>query len=524
MKTAVGYCRFSSEKQRDGYSIEAQEDAIKEYCKKNGIKLLKFYVDRAKSAKNADRESFQDMISDAKKHLFDMVIVHKFDRFARRMYDDVIYRELLKEEGIELRSVCEDFDPKNPTSILLIGLIEAKNEFYLANLSEETKKGQYEKVKMGLACSKAPLGYSISPDGHYVVDEATAPIARELFERVADGESMGDIAHSMKVRGIKGKLGAVISHQAIEKIIKNTLYIGTYTYSKEKANIQKRDACEPLVPGDLWAEANAQLKKQEKKPFRKHTVSDYALTGIVRCGKCGGFMRGWSYTDRKGKRHSYYRCINTPHRGCDMPVVQQGQLEDAVFNCLKDYVENRKNFVELANELNERIKERAKEGNVKEARKLVGDLARRRLKLSQAYLNGSMPLDIYTDESRNVEARFAEAKKDLAAAEGPKLPKITPDIIGAFFRFYFEKYKDTERGTLFSMMLQEVIVYDDKITITWKIKSPDASCIAYRELGGLNVARCALQTFMVTISVPVERGFNHFEISRKKDYSCSVTS
>ena len=62
MKTAVGYCRFSSEKQRDGYSIEAQEDAIKEYCKKNGIKLLKFYVDRAKSAKNADRESFQDMV------------------------------------------------------------------------------------------------------------------------------------------------------------------------------------------------------------------------------------------------------------------------------------------------------------------------------------------------------------------------------------------------------------------------------------------------------------------------------
>ena len=46
---AVGYCRFSSDNQADGFSIEAQKNAIIEFCKKEGHDLLRFYVDEAKT-------------------------------------------------------------------------------------------------------------------------------------------------------------------------------------------------------------------------------------------------------------------------------------------------------------------------------------------------------------------------------------------------------------------------------------------------------------------------------------------
>ena len=41
----VAYCRYSSEAQRDGYSIEAQTKAITEWCQKQGHTISHFYID-----------------------------------------------------------------------------------------------------------------------------------------------------------------------------------------------------------------------------------------------------------------------------------------------------------------------------------------------------------------------------------------------------------------------------------------------------------------------------------------------
>ena len=87
----VGYCRFSSEGQRDGYSIEAQKEAITGYCDINGYTLLRFYVDEAQTGTDDERESFLDMIDATKGGEIDAIVVHKLDRFARNRYDSAIY-------------------------------------------------------------------------------------------------------------------------------------------------------------------------------------------------------------------------------------------------------------------------------------------------------------------------------------------------------------------------------------------------------------------------------------------------
>lgn len=75
--------------------------AIQDYCERNGYFLKYIYADDAKTGTNDNREEFLKMIADSKKHLFDVVIIHKLDRFSRNRYDDAIYKAELKKTMLE---------------------------------------------------------------------------------------------------------------------------------------------------------------------------------------------------------------------------------------------------------------------------------------------------------------------------------------------------------------------------------------------------------------------------------------
>ena len=80
-RRAVLFARFSSENQRSE-SIDAQVRAMKAYCEHNRITIVDIYIDEAKSATTAQRPAFQKMIEDSKLKPFDIVLVHKLDRFS----------------------------------------------------------------------------------------------------------------------------------------------------------------------------------------------------------------------------------------------------------------------------------------------------------------------------------------------------------------------------------------------------------------------------------------------------------
>ena len=94
--TAVIYARYSSDNQREE-SIEGQIRECTAYAEKNGITIVKHYIDRAISAKTDNRPEFQQMIKDSDKKLFDIVLVWKLDRFARNRYDSARYKTQLKK-------------------------------------------------------------------------------------------------------------------------------------------------------------------------------------------------------------------------------------------------------------------------------------------------------------------------------------------------------------------------------------------------------------------------------------------
>ena len=96
---AVIYARYSSDRQREE-SIEGQLRECTDYALKNNLTLLGTYVDRALSARTADRPDFQRMIADSAKGLFDVVLVWKLDRFSRDRYDSAHYKHVLKKNGV----------------------------------------------------------------------------------------------------------------------------------------------------------------------------------------------------------------------------------------------------------------------------------------------------------------------------------------------------------------------------------------------------------------------------------------
>ena len=103
------YARFSSDNQRSE-SIDAQIRAMNQFCKQNHWQVVSTYTDEARSATTDNRPQFQQMIADSGKGIFDIVLVHKLDRFSRDRYDSAIYKKKLKKNHVKLCSVLERMD------------------------------------------------------------------------------------------------------------------------------------------------------------------------------------------------------------------------------------------------------------------------------------------------------------------------------------------------------------------------------------------------------------------------------
>lgn len=109
---AVIYARYSSDSQREE-SIEGQLRECREYAERNNMTIVGTYIDRALSAKTADRPEFQHMIKDSAKELFEIVLVWKLDRFSRDRYDSAHYKHILKKNGVKVATVYKGNIIKN---------------------------------------------------------------------------------------------------------------------------------------------------------------------------------------------------------------------------------------------------------------------------------------------------------------------------------------------------------------------------------------------------------------------------
>lgn len=336
---AVAYCRFSSDNQREE-SIDAQMRAIRSFCEDHGHVLTHAYIDRAESATSDDRVQFQHMISDARRGMFELVIVHKFNRFARSRIDSAINKKILRDHDIDLISVTQPLND-NPESVLLESLLEGIDEYYSLNLGIEVAKGHSENAHQ---CKhnggRPPLGYDLDNDLKYIINEREAEAVRLIFGMYTEGRTYGEIINELKIHGHVSKIGRSIGKNALHDILKNEKYTGIYIYnrsaSKNKKGTRNNHAAKSddkiirieggipeIIPRDMF-NAVARRMKDRAMPGKVFAKEIYPLSGIVKCGHCGGSMNGQNCTTVKSKTHyRYYSCARKHTYGKDACIASR---------------------------------------------------------------------------------------------------------------------------------------------------------------------------------------------------------
>lgn len=422
MKVAAAYIRVSTDDQIE-YSPESQVEMIKRYATNNDYILPAEYifVDEGISGRTVNkRPQFMKMIGTAKTKPkpFDAILLWKFSRFARNREDSIVYKSMLRKQlGIDVISVSENVGD-DKMSILFEAMIEAMDEYYSINLSEEVKRGMTERASRGEPCSIPPFGYKME-NKQLILNENEASVIKQTFEWYNSGESMLSIAKRLNLMGVRTHRGNLIENRTIEYWLNNPAYIGKIRWTPTGKTSRDYDnpnsiiadgSHEKIIDQELWDSVQQKMKdtKQKyKKWYRPRKKISHWLIGIMRCGICGGSIvncTGYLYCNNRSKG-------TCPGNG-GLPVKL---VEDAVLRQLNDLI-----FSDM--HLNFAPKVISKQKNSSEydfiSKQLI--LAQARLnRIREAYENGIDTLEEYkankfkiNQEIENLNLQLSSLNKD----------------------------------------------------------------------------------------------------------------
>lgn len=292
----AAYARVSTTEQIKGYSLGAQLDACHQYGEGQGWTLYGDYTDPGHSGASDKRPAFQRLVSDAQCGRFQVILVHKFDRFSRNRLYSVTYKSLLRDQGVQVVSVTQPIETDNPASVLLEGITEVFDEWFLINLKTETLKGQWKMIEAGKWPNRPPWGY-YKENGSIEVAEAGAQVA-SAFKEFATGHytlnSWADAAYEL---GIVKKDGQKISFTVWSYIFHNRFYIGVLSWGGKEAIGNHQ----PLVDQDTFDRVQQALKDNENNVIHR-LYRSYLLRGLLWSIDADSPMMG-----AVGKGYKYYR-------------------------------------------------------------------------------------------------------------------------------------------------------------------------------------------------------------------------
>ena len=473
---AVIYARYSSDNQREE-SIEGQIRECTAFAEKNGITVLRHYIDRAYSAKTDNRPEFQNMINDSGKKLFDMIIVWKLDRFARNRYDSARYKAQLKKNGVKVVSATEVISD-GAEGIILESMLEGFAEYYSVDLSEKVVRGMTDNaLKCMFNGGTLPMGYQIDADQHFQIDPVTAPYILDAFKRYDEGATMTEIRDWLNEQGMKNTLGKSLTYNSVNHLLANRRYMGEFRYR----DIVTPDGIPAIVPKDLFDRVQERLTKNKKAPARTKAEDEYLLTTKIFCGYCGAYLCGESGTARNGTIHRYYKCVSLKKRRteCHKKPVKKAWIEDLVIRETMGVI--------MDDARVEAIVSKVMELQAQESSSLP--LYERQLREAESAIENlldAIQQGILTKSTKSrlegLEAQKEEMEVKIACEKMAK-PKLTDEQVRHWIlRFrMLDMTKKEHRQKLIDTFVNAIYLYDDKVVITFNYKE-GTKTITFTEL------------------------------------------
>ncbi len=222
------YKRVSSEEQaREGYSLDAQEKVLLDYCKLRGYTVYKIYADEGISAKDIKhRPGMLSLLSDARQKKFNTILVWKLTRFTRKLSDLTTVCDDLESYGVYLSSYTEAFDSKTPSGRMVRAMLGAVAQFDREVISENVKLGMEERARQGKRTCNEVVGYDIVDKDNLVINEKEAEYVRFVYDSYLKYKTISKVLVVCKERGFTGKRGKPPRHESIHRILTRPIYCG----------------------------------------------------------------------------------------------------------------------------------------------------------------------------------------------------------------------------------------------------------------------------------------------------------
>ena len=462
--TAVIYARYSSDNQREE-SIEGQIRECTAYAEKNGITVVKHYIDRALSAKTDNRPDFQQMIKDSEKRLFDIVLVWKLDRFARNRYDSAHYEYQLERNHVKLVSATEPISD-SPAGIMVKSMLTGMAEYYSAELSEKVVRGMTENVLKGkYNGGTIPIGFKVDEEKFFQIDPLKAPFVVEAFQRYNDGATMKELMNWLNDSGVTTNRNQKFTYNSVQKLLTNKRYIGENHFK----DIVMPDSIPAIVDKDLFEEVQLKIKKNSRAPARHKAEDDYLLTTKLFCGMCGAMMFGECGTGRNKVVHHYYKCATAKRfKTCKKKTVRKEWLEDLVVAETMKLIQDDAVIDAIVAE----VMELQEQENTtlplleKQMREVENGIENMLNAIQAGVLTNSTKSRLEKLEAQQKELEIRIAEEKIAR------PRLSENQV----RFWLTRFRKLDpnvkshRETLINTFVNAVYLYDEKVLITFNYK------------------------------------------------------
>ncbi|MDR2755704.1 MAG: recombinase family protein [Planctomycetaceae bacterium] len=353
---AAVYARYSSDLQ-DTSSIDGQIRKARDWAKRNGFCIHEnhYFVDEAISGTKNCRPGLDQMLTIAEHGEFELLIVESLSRLARsHVYASTVMMHFVYVLKIRIIGLDDGCDTNNSGWELLAGIKNILNEQYIRDLSKMVRRGHIENLMQGFSAGDLCFGYKSepvseirvrgrnqTPKKRYIIDEKNAVWVRQIFDwYVNENRSLQWIAKELTRLNVSKDHRATTPswhHAIVKRILSNRKYLGIWAWGQKRSErnpVTGRIRCFPSSPEEIvqhtrlfpelrlindcqFAKAQYLLKNRKISYLDKnvthkryiHGQSKYLLSGLVKCGICGGIYQVG------GKNSRYIYCHNRRHNG-----------------------------------------------------------------------------------------------------------------------------------------------------------------------------------------------------------------
>ena len=489
------YARISveSERKREADTIGNQLQLLKDYVSEHqDLMIYDIYSDDDISGVDFVRPEFSRMMNDLRDGKINCIIVKDLSRLGRNYLESGEYIEMVFPFfQCRFIAITDRFDTKYNQADFSVQLKNLANEMYAKDISKKiisVKRNAQEQGKF--TSGRAPYGYQIDPEDkqHFVIDEETAPIVRQLFELLAEGNTIHGVATIMNERGIPSP-GRVLYDrgiattdkyknskwfmQTIRRMLTDEIYLGWMVSGRYRSTYQTtgkkgikkcpreewiitKGTHEPIVTEDLFNTVQEYFAKTKEAYgqtalYNSKNKKGSMFTGHLRCGECGKGMYLRFKKDKNGEKTGWYYCPmheNYNSSYCTKKAMKQEDLESVILKLIRAQIQLFTDSRDLCLSLNKRESSKTKYRlyctHIRDIRTQIDKCVERKASLYTDFADGIISQDDYISMGQQYSQKADDLRIFLSELEH-EAQKYSPTyaVAGSWAQLV-EKYQDID--------------------------------------------------------------------------------